>query len=101
MENSNMECADRLLCSRYTMRCLKTIREKQIAGETVYKKDLLTICNLAALNDFIDDAVKSRLLCVEKITDPQTRYVLTLTKKGMEVSDTFLALRDVINDGFH
>lgn len=99
MEKSNMECADRLLCSRYTMRCLKAIREKQIARETVYKKDLLTICNLAALNDFIDDAVKSKLIEVEKITDPQIRYILTLTEKGMEVSDTFLALRDIIGDG--
>ena len=93
-----MECADRLLCSRYTMKCLKTIREKQLQNEIVYKKDLLSICNLAALNDFITDATESGLLNVEKITDPQTRYKLTLTKKGIDVADTFLALRTIISE---
>lgn len=98
MTASNNQCADQLLCSRYTMKCLNGIYEKQKLGETVYKKDLLSICNLAALNDFIDDALESNLICVEKVTDPQIRYKLTLTEKGIKVANTFAALRDLINN---
>lgn len=90
------EVVENILCNRYTAKCLDLINKNDALGELTYKKDLLPICNPAALNVILEDLNNQKLVSIERITDPQTKYILKLTDKGRTVANLYRNIRLIL-----